>query len=138
MENERQKMIEEVKRSDAAEALALRARGIPQRVGMAAAARILADEVTRAAFERIESQRAGGGFDQRLEETPDIPAADALTGILREEVVLIAEQIRRVGEQWLNDSLRLQGTAEALEGRIARLARIDEAMETTSQPVREG
>lgn len=137
MEDERQRILEEVSRNDAAEALQLRARGIPQRVGMAAAARILADEVTRSAFDRIESQRAGGGFDQRLEETAEVPAADALARILREEVALIAEQIRRLGEQWLNDSLRLQGSAEALEGRIAQFAHGDDALGATSQTAKE-
>ena len=126
MDSERTRVVEEIGRDDAAEVVRLRTQGIPQRVGMVAAARVLAQDVTQTALARIEAQRVDGTLASRLEEVPDCPAPDALAGILREEVAFLAARIRELGEQWLNDSLRLEGQADALQGRLARLVQSNE------------
>lgn len=119
MDADRNTLVQELGRGDAVAIASLRATDIPQRVGMAAAARVLAQDISRAAVEHIEALRSDRTLHKRFEDHG--AQEDVAVELLRELVARIASRIQARGEAWLDESLRLEGQVVALEDRISRL-----------------
>jgi len=121
MDVEHNALLQEIGRGDAVAIANLRTTGIPRHVGMAAAAKVLAQDITKASLAHIETQRTDGALRKRFDEAADGSLEDVVVELLRETVALIAGRIRARGEAWLDDSLRMEGKAIALEERVIRL-----------------
>jgi len=124
MDVEHNTLLQEIGRGDAVAIANLRTSGIPRHVGMAAAAKVLAQDITKAALEHIEARRSDGGLRKRFDEAADGAPEDVAIELLRETIALIAGRIRARGEAWLDESLRMEGQAVALEERMTRLVTV--------------
>ncbi len=102
-------------REDASsEAHRLRSQQIPQRMGMAVGARLLAEDIGREALGRIERARESGALSQWMEgQNGDL--GEALAGLLREEMALVVGRLRNAARKWADDSLVLAARVEELE-----------------------
>src|SRR5690349_9994528 len=110
-------LLERVRHEDQAELARLETVLLPQRIGMAVAARMLGDEASWYVRERIETLRQEGVLEQRLGGGA---AEDALR-LLGDELALLLHRLRVHAGEWMNAAMRMEGKVQALKERMARL-----------------
>jgi hypothetical protein len=111
-------LLERIRREDQIELARLETVLLPQRIGMAVAARMLGDEVSWYVLERIKALRTEGALEHRMGSTA--AAEDALR-LLDDELSLLLHRIRVHGREWMNAAMCMEGKVQALKERIARL-----------------
>jgi hypothetical protein len=111
-------LIERIRRADQIELARLETVLLPQRIGMAVAARMLGDEVSWYVLKRIKALRNEGALEQRMGNTA---AAEHALRLLDDELLLVQHRIRAQACEWMNAAMCLEGRVQALKERIARL-----------------
>jgi hypothetical protein len=111
-------LLERIRREDQIELARLETVLLPQRIGMAVAARMLGDEVSWYVLERIKALRNEGVLEHRMGSAAT--AEDALR-LLDDELSLLLHRIRVHGREWMNAAMCMEGKVQALQERIARL-----------------
>jgi hypothetical protein len=111
-------LLERIRREDQIELARLETVLLPQRIGMAVAARMLGDEVSWYVLKRIKALRDEGVLEQRMGSAA--AAEDALR-LLDDELSLLLHRIRVHGREWMNAAMCAEGKVQALKERIARL-----------------
>lgn len=116
---------------------------IPQRVGMAAACRALAEDLPRALAQQVEADLANGHLAERWARAkaaaaahsgdPD-PLLTAAVALLRQHGRATARHLRVRGQEWTAAAHRLEGQADALEAQNERLAQIVATAPSSSPP----
>jgi hypothetical protein len=119
-------LLERVRREDQVELTRLETVLLPQRIGMAVAARMLGDEASWYVLERIDTLRKEGVIEQRL---GDSAAAEDVLRLLGDELALLLHRIRVHAGEWMNAAMRMEGKVQALKERMARLDAIAAATE---------
>jgi hypothetical protein len=122
-------LLERIRHEDQAELARLETVLLPQRIGMAVAARMLGDEASWYVLERLEALRKEGVLEQRL--SGSAAAEDALR-LLGDELALLLHRIRVHASEWMNAAMRLEGKVQALKERMARLDAIATATENNA------
>ena len=113
----------------------LRSTQIPQHVGMAAACRALAVEVSRMLAAQVEADLNRGVLAQRWEairaaaaepgaSAGTDPTIAALALLLREQGRAVMRHLVRREKDWAADAYRLEGQADALEAQLQQLRRV--------------
>jgi hypothetical protein len=110
-----------IRQEDAAELERLRSMLLPQHIGMAVGARMLADEVTRYLLDRVAQLREDGVVARRLETHASDAVTEEVLALMREEMARVLHCIRTHAQDWMLAAMRIEGETEALEKRIARL-----------------
>ena len=118
MKTEAATLLERIRREDQIELARLETVLLPQRIGMAVAARMLGDEVSWYVLERLEELRKEGVLEQRMGSAA--VAEDALR-LLNDELSLVQHRIRTQAREWMNAAMCMEGKVQALKERIARL-----------------
>ena len=118
MKTEATMLLERVRHEDQVELARLETVLLPQRIGMAVAARMLADEASWYVLERLETLRKEGVLEQRL---GDSAAAEDVLRLLGDELGLLLHRIRVHASEWMNAAMRMEGKVQALKERMARL-----------------
>ena len=118
MKTEATILLERVRHEDQAELARLETVLLPQRIGMAVAARMLGDEASWYVLERLETLRKEGVLEQRL---GDSAAAEDVLRLLGDELALLLHRIRVHASEWMNAAMRMEGKVQALKERMARL-----------------
>jgi hypothetical protein len=118
MKTEATMLLERVRHEDRVELARLETVLLPQRIGMAVAARMLGDEASWYVLERLETLRKEGVLEQRMGSAAY--AEDALR-LLGDELALLLHRIRVHASEWMNAAMRMEGKVQALKERIARL-----------------
>jgi hypothetical protein len=111
-------LLERIRREDQIELARLETVLLPQRIGMAVAARMLGDEVSWYVLERLEALRKEGVLEHRMGSAA--AAEDALR-LLDDELSLVLHRIRTQAREWMNAAMCLEGRVQALKERMARL-----------------
>jgi hypothetical protein len=111
-------LLERIRREDQIELARLETVLLPQRIGMAVAARMLGDEVSWYVLERIKALHNEGVLEHRMGSAA--AAEDALR-LLDDELSLLLHRIRVHGREWMNAAMCTEGKVQALKERIARL-----------------
>jgi hypothetical protein len=111
-------LFERIRREDQIELARLETVLLPQRIGMAVAARMLGDEVSWYVLERIKALRNEGVLEHRMGSAAE--AEDALR-LLDDELLLVLHRIRAQAREWMNAAMCMEGKVQALKERIARL-----------------
>jgi hypothetical protein len=110
--------LERIRREDQIELARLETVLLPQRIGMAVAARMLGDEVSWYVLERIKALRNEGALEHRMSSAA---AAEDALGLLEDELSLLLHRIRVHAREWMNAAMCTEGKVQALQERIARL-----------------
>ena len=118
MKTEAATLLKRIRREDQIELARLETMLLPQRIGMAVAARMLGDEVSWYVLERIKALRNEGVLEHRMGSAA--AAEDALR-LLDDELLLLLHRIRVHGREWMNAAMCMEGKVQALKERIARL-----------------
>ena len=118
MKPETATLVERIRREDQIELARLETVLLPQRIGMAVAARMLGDEVSWYVLERIKALRNEGVLEQHMGRAA--VAVDALRR-LSDELSLVQHRIRTQAREWMNAAMCAEGKVQALKERIARL-----------------
>ena len=126
MKTEATMLLERVRHEDQVELARLETVLLPQRIGMAVAARMLGDEASWYVLERLETLRKEGVLEQRL---GDSAAAEDVLRLLGDELALLLHRIRVHASEWMNAAMRMEGKVQALKERMARLDAIAAATE---------
>lgn len=121
-----QALLARIRQADAAELAKLKTSLLPERVGMAIAARILVDEASWYVLERLKRLRAEGAIEQRLEGQASPAQVKEVLALLEEELAHVLGRIRGRGTEWLHAAMRTEGMVQALEARMQRLDEIAE------------
>jgi hypothetical protein len=121
-------LLERVRHEDQVELARFETVLLPQRIGMAVAARMLGDEASWYVLERLETLRKEGVLEQRL---GGAAAQDALR-LLGDELALLLHRIRVHAGEWMNAAMRMEGKVQALKERMARLDAIAAATENNA------
>jgi hypothetical protein len=111
-------LLERIRREDQIELARLKTVLLPQRIGMAVAARMLGDEVSWYVLERLEALRTEGVLEHRMGSAA---AAKDARGLLSDELSLVLHRIRAQAREWMNAAMCMEGQVQALKERIARL-----------------
>jgi hypothetical protein len=111
-------LLERIRHEDQAELARLETVLLPQRIGMAVAARMLGDEASWYVLERLETLRKEGVLEQRL---GDSAAAEDVLRLLGDELGLLLHRIRVHASEWMNAAMRMEGKVQALKERLTRL-----------------
>jgi hypothetical protein len=111
-------LLERIRREDQIELSRLETVLLPQRIGMAVAARMLGDEVSWYVLERLETLRKEGVLEHRMGSAAT--AEDALR-LLNDELSLVQHRVRAQAREWMNAAMCAEGKVQALKERIARL-----------------
>jgi hypothetical protein len=111
-------LLERVRHEDQVELARLETVLLPQRIGMAVAARMLGDEASWYVLERLETLRKEGALEQRMSSAPD---AEDVLRLLDDELGLLLHRIRVHASEWMNAAMRMEGKVQALKERMARL-----------------
>jgi hypothetical protein len=119
-------LLERVRHEDQVELARLETVLLPQRIGMAVAARMLGDEASWYVLERLETLRKEGVLEQRMSSAA--AAEDALR-LLGDELALLLHRLRVHASEWMNAAMRMEGKVQALKERMARLDAIAAAPE---------
>jgi hypothetical protein len=119
-------LLERVRHEDQLELARLETVLLPQRIGMAVAARMLGDEASWYVLERLETLRKEGVLEQRLSGAA---AAEDVLRLLGDELALLLHRIRVHAGEWMNAAMRMEGKVQALKERMARLDTIAAATE---------
>lgn len=116
-------LLARIRQDDAAELTKVKATLLPQRVGMAIAARMLADDISWYMLGRLERLRAEDAIAHRLGgDADDAPAlVQAVLTLLEEELTHVLDRIRVRSTEWLHAAMRAEGMVQALEARTKRL-----------------
>lgn len=114
-------LLERIRQDDRAELDKLKTVLLPQRVGMAVGARMLADEVSWYMLGRIEQLRTQELGKQRLEGHDGPAAVEQALALVRDEMSLVLHRIRTLGGEWMNAAMRTEGMLLAIEARLVRL-----------------
>jgi hypothetical protein len=118
MTPEATKLLKRIRHEDQIELARLETVLLPQRIGMAVAARMLGDEVSWYVLERLESLRKEGGLEHRMGSAA---AAEDALHLLNDELSLVLHRIRTHAREWMNAAMCLEGRVQALKDRMARL-----------------
>jgi hypothetical protein len=118
MKTEATILLERVRHEDQVELARLETVLLPQRIGMAVAARMLCDEASWYVLERLETLRKEGVLEQRL---GDSAAAEDVMRLLSDELGLLLHRIRVHASEWMNAAMRMEGKVQALKERMTRL-----------------
>ncbi len=118
MKTEATMLLERVRHEDQVELARLETVLLPQRIGMAVAARMLGDEASWYVLERLETLRKEGVLEQRL---GDSAAAKDVMRLLSDELGLLLHRIRVHASEWMNAAMRMEGKVQALKERMTRL-----------------
>jgi hypothetical protein len=118
-------LLERVRHEDQAELARLETVLLPQRIGMAVAARMLGDEASWYVLERLDTLRKEGVLEQRLGGA----AAEDVLRLLGDELALLLHRIRVHAGEWMNAAMRMEGKVQALKERMTRLDAIAVATE---------
>jgi hypothetical protein len=122
-------LLERVRHEDQAELARLETMLLPQRIGMAVAARMLGDEASWYVLERLDTLRKEGVIEHRMGSAAS--AEDALR-LLDDELALLLHRLRVHASEWMNAAMRMEGKVQALKERMARLDAIATATENTA------
>ena len=118
MKTEATMLLERVRHEDQAELARLETMLLPQRIGMAVAARMLGDESSWYVLERLETLRKEGVLEQRM---GDSAVAEDVLRLLGDELALLLHRLRVHASEWMNAAMRMEGKVQALKERMARL-----------------
>ena len=129
MKTEATMLLERVRHEDQAELSRLETVLLPQRIGMAVAARMLGDEASWYVLERIDTLRKEGVLEQRL---GGAAAAEDVLRLLGDELALLLHRLRVHASEWMNAAMHMEGKVQALKERMARLDAIATATENNA------
>lgn len=129
MNTEAATLLERVRHEDQAELARLETVLLPQRIGMAVAARMLGDEASWYVLERLETLRKEGVLEQRMSSAA---AAEEVLRLLDDELALLLHRIRVHAGEWMNAAMRMEGKVQALKERMARLDAIAAATDNNA------
>ncbi len=111
---------------------------IPQHVGMAAAGRALAADLTKALIAEVQADLSTGALLTRWDEAMKRTSGDAgeepeqriaaVAAMLVELAQRAARHIAVRADEWASDAYRLEGQANALEGQLQRFYRARESV----------
>ena len=118
MKTEATILLERVRHEDQVELARLETVLLPQRIGMAVAARMLGDEASWYVLERLETLRKEGVLEQRMSSAA---AAEDVLRLLGDELGLLLHRLRVHAGEWMNAAMRMEGKVQALKERMARL-----------------
>jgi hypothetical protein len=111
-------LLERIRREDQIELARLETVLLPQRIGMAVAARMLGDEVSWYVQERLDALRKEGVLEHRM---GNAAAAEDALRLLGDELALLLHRIHTHAREWMNSAMCTEGKVQALKERIARL-----------------
>jgi hypothetical protein len=129
VKNEATILLERVRHEDQVELARLETVLLPQRIGMAVAARMLGDEASWYVLERLDTLRKEGMLEQRL---GGAAAAEDVLRLLDDELALLLHRIRVHAGEWMNAAMRVEGKVQALKERMARLDAIAAATDNNA------
>ena len=127
MKTEATILLERIRHEDQIELARLETVLLPQRIGMAVAARMLGDEVSWYVLERLEVLRKDGVLEHRMGSAA---AAEDASRLLDEELSLLLHRIRTHAREWMNAAMCTEGRVQALKERVARLDAIAAAADS--------
>jgi hypothetical protein len=120
-------LLERIRHEDQIELARLETVLLPQRIGMAVAARMLGDEVSWYVLERLEVLRKDGVLEHRMGSAT---AAEDASRLLDEELSLLLHRIRTHAREWMNAAMCTEGRVQALKERMVRLDAIATAADS--------
>lgn len=124
-----QALLARIRQADAADLERLKSTLLPERAGMAIAARIVADEASWYVVDRLKRLRAEGAIEQRIEGHDASPAmVKDVLALLEWELTDILVRIRERGTEWFHAAMRTEGMVQALEARMQRLDEMAEQL----------